>query len=226
MMKQKEFNALLGLLATSLGIPPKEIINWLHEMSQRYTPTRGTMAEYLSMVLAPVKPLLYILADNKSKTLSIGGSGTTPKNPHGYKTEWAPELTTIGQWFSLFKEYIGDELIIPRSIVSIEDGAFEFLNIKRIFFESRLVELPRSVCCGCSELTTVRLPDTLEVIKHSAFRYCERLAEINIPDSVQVIGELAFQGCNDLLGETKAKILEIGGPAAFGLEDFNHATVI
>lgn len=213
-MDNKTFNALLGLLAAAIGMKPEDIIGWFQEMSRHYTSDHSAMAEYLSMVLAPCRPQLFILADKRRKTWVFGGSGTPPKD-HNYKVEFAPEFTTIGNWFHPFRRFFGDELVIPQSVISIEESAFEFTDFKRISFETRVIELPSSICCGCKQLTEVHLPETIERIGRSAFRFCENLTDINIPDSVHTIGELAFESCNALPEETKAKILEIGGPEAF-----------
>ena len=51
---------------------------------------------------------------------------------------------------------------------------------------------------GCTNLTTVYLPDTLASIGDGAFSGCTSLRGITIPESVNVIGEKAFYGCTDL----------------------------
>ena len=213
-MKSKTFNVALGLLATSLGIEPEVIIDWFQEMSRHFTSVHGSVAEYASMALAPFMPQIYFLADNRRKTIVVGGHGADPKTKN-FKVEFAPELTTIGKWFQAFREYVGEELVVPQSVIAIEDGAFEFMDFKQLIIGARILELPLCICCGCDELTSVRLPETIVTIGHSAFRFCGKLSNINIPDSVHTIGKLAFQGCNCLPDETRAKILQIGGPEAF-----------
>ena len=51
---------------------------------------------------------------------------------------------------------------------------------------------------GCTDLTTVILPNTLATIGDSAFSGCTSLRGISIPKSVNVIGEDAFYGCTSL----------------------------
>lgn len=51
---------------------------------------------------------------------------------------------------------------------------------------------------GCTELTTVILPDTIATIGDGAFSGCTGLRGIYIPKSVNVIGEKAFYGCTSL----------------------------
>lgn len=58
--------------------------------------------------------------------------------------------------------------------------------------------LGESCFAGCTELTTVHLPDTLASIGDGAFSGCISLRGILIPESVNVIGEKAFYGCSAL----------------------------
>lgn len=84
-MNTELFNAFLGLLATILGMKPEAVIAWFCENSKRYSSDSNTIANYLSTVLAPLKPQLFILADNKRKIFTIGGSGNAPQKPNTYK---------------------------------------------------------------------------------------------------------------------------------------------
>ena len=51
---------------------------------------------------------------------------------------------------------------------------------------------------GCTGLTAVYLPETLEAVGENAFRNCTALRGIEIPESVVFIGKNAFEGCNAL----------------------------
>ena len=102
----------------------------------------------------------------------------------------APVSHPKSLWFSLkdgtlsFNEdmYIGgSELTVPSEIAGqpvlyLADGCF----------------------AGCDSLTTVILPDTLQVIEDGAFEDCTALRGIYIPDSVTYIGAEAFSGCTNL----------------------------
>ena len=48
---------------------------------------------------------------------------------------------------------------------------------------------------GCTELTTIILPDTLTTIESEAFEGCSKLRGLYIPQGVKSIGENAFGGC-------------------------------
>ena len=75
------------------------------------------------------------------------------------------------------RHYNGEarEIEVPESVIAIADRAFEGLQI-----------------------TSVKLPGTLERIGDRAFRNCMALREMEIPESVKEIGESAFEGCRRL----------------------------
>ena len=51
---------------------------------------------------------------------------------------------------------------------------------------------------GCTALTQVLLPGTLQAIQENAFKGCTSLEEITIPSNVATVGEGAFEGCTSL----------------------------
>jgi len=61
-----------------------------------------------------------------------------------------------------------------------------------------VLALSEDCFAGCTDLTTVYLPDTLATIGDGAFSGCTSLRGIFIPASVNVIGEEAFYGCTAL----------------------------
>lgn len=68
---------------------------------------------------------------------------------------------------------------------------------------SRCLELEcidASTFHGCSALASVRLPSSLVVVKHSAFRMCWKLTDVNLSSctALERIGKLAFADCGAL----------------------------
>ena len=55
---------------------------------------------------------------------------------------------------------------------------------------------------GCSDLTSVTIPNTVTSIGASAFQGCSGLTSITIPNSVSQIGNYAFYGCSGLSSVT------------------------
>ena len=51
---------------------------------------------------------------------------------------------------------------------------------------------------GCSNLTSIEIPNSVTSIGEGAFYYCSNLTSIEIPNSVTSIGEYAFYYCSNL----------------------------
>ena len=95
------------------------------------------------------------------------------------------------------------ELRIPKSVTSIEDGAFY----------------------GCSRLTgDLTLPNSIKTIGRMAFRYCTGFnGTLTLPNSLTTIGENAFDGCSKLTGNLTLpnSITSIGAVAFMNCSGFN-----
>ncbi len=63
------------------------------------------------------------------------------------------------------------------------------------------VAVKRIASCAfmaCSELSSVMLPSTIEVIEMNAFASCEALAKIDLPANLKIIDDYAFSSCKAL----------------------------
>ena len=87
--------------------------------------------------------------------------------------------------------YINDvevkDLVIPNSVTSIGDYAFE----------------------GCSGITSVTIPNSVTSIGDWAFKNCSDITSVTIPNSVISIGDYAFEGCYSLTSVTISKYCSI-----------------
>ena len=61
---------------------------------------------------------------------------------------------------------------------------------------SQIINLEVGMFYGCSGLTSVQLPSTIEKIGESCFYYCTSLESITLPSSVTEIGNMAFKYCS------------------------------
>ena len=75
------------------------------------------------------------------------------------------------------------EFIIPNSVTSIGERAFEY----------------------CVSLTSVTIPNSVIKIEYRAFSHCKSLTSVTIPNSVTRIGYCAFYWCDSLESATIPK---------------------
>ncbi len=72
---------------------------------------------------------------------------------------------------------------------------------------------------GCSDLTSITIPNSVTIIYSDAFAYCESLTSITIPNSVTKIGPEAFWACDRLTSITiPSSVTEIGVSAFYGCD--------
>ena len=144
----------------------------------------------------------------------------------------------------------GENFIIPDSVTSIGDGAFEncwslqsvtipdsvtsigdnaFLNCSSL----QSVTIPDSVTSigdeafwGCSSLQSATIPDSVTSICRSAFSECSSLQSVTIPDSVNSIGDWAFSECSSLQSVTiPDSVTSIGDRAFEACESLHSITI-
>ncbi len=85
-----------------------------------------------------------------------------------------------------------EEINIPDSVTEISEYAFSRTNIKEFIWPENMTTLNNGIF-AYSDLSYIKLPNTLETIGSNAFGGCENLAEIEIPESVTSING-AFSG--------------------------------
>lgn len=88
-------------------------------------------------------------------------------------------------------------VILPNSLVSIENSAFEKSGISRISIPNSVTSIGNSAFFFTYSLEYVYLPNNLKTISYSLFR-CSALEYISIPSSVTEIKGLAFSKCENL----------------------------
>lgn len=109
--------------------------------------------------------------------------------------EFDAPITKIPNSVFMYSTLVG-ELRIPKSVTSIESGAFY----------------------RCSGLTgDLTLPNSIKTIGMQAFSYCTGFnGTLTLPNSLTTIGENAFDGCSKLTGNlTLPNSITSIGPAAF-----------
>ena len=91
------------------------------------------------------------------------------------------------------------EVIIPDGVTEIDRQAFMFTDITSVKLPEGLEIIGDEAFLGCSALSDVRFPDTLAVIGKNAFERCENLTEISLKsDGKLQIMDYAFEGCSGI----------------------------
>ena len=107
-----------------------------------------------------------------------------PKNAFAHKSDLSylslPEkIVKIQEDAFTHCSLLSGPLIIPNSVIEIEDGAFY----------------------GCSNLTSLQLPYGLKILGANAFSFCSTLSgDLLLPESVINIGSACFVGCGGFSG--------------------------
>ena len=86
----------------------------------------------------------------------------------------------------------------------ISDDAFNKVKTKVItaVIEDGITTIGSKAFSGCSNMTSVSLPNTLKTISYYAFNNCSSLTSVEFPDSLTTIGSQAFKNCIGLTDVT------------------------
>ena len=96
---------------------------------------------------------------------------------------------------------------IPDSVQSIDSAAFENcpklttagpLNGDYNYKMGWTKKIPDNIFADCSRLTSVTIPQGIEILGGRSFKNCTGLTEITIPEGVKSIGAQTFYGCTNL----------------------------
>lgn len=111
----------------------------------------------------------------------------------------ADSVVSIGEQ-AFFKCSSLTNITVPQSVTYIDANAFESCtNLSSITLSTNNITSIRPYTfSGCSELSSIVIPDGVTSIQLGAFSNCTKLTSITIPGSVTSIGSNVFDGCTRL----------------------------
>ena len=135
----------------------------------------------------------------------------------------ADSVVSIGEQV-FFKCASLTNITVPQSVTYIDANAFESCtNLSSITLSTNNITSIRPYTfSGCSELSSIVIPDGVTSIQLGAFSNCTKLTSISIPGSVISIGPYAFRDCTNLTSITiPSSVTSIGSNVFTGCTSLN-----
>lgn len=88
----------------------------------------------------------------------------------------------------------GENLKIPKNIVTITANAFKESGLKKLYIPNQVTTIGTSAFEACKNLEDVHISNNITIINQNTFKNCEKLEKIEIPVKVAKIGTNAFYG--------------------------------
>lgn len=103
-------------------------------------------------------------------------------------------------------KYTGSEsnLVIPSQINGVDikkigkNAFYQYSNLTQIKIPDSVISIEHGAFENCNNLTQIEIPNSVTYLGDYAFKSCEGLTEIEIPSSVTFIEYRTFSGCRNL----------------------------
>ncbi len=122
---------------------------------------------------------------------------------------------TIKDW--AFANTMLTSIVLPETVVSIGESAFDTSSIQTITFSSntKSLVLGKNVFKDCANLTELDIPDCVTVIPEGLCYDCTSLVNVTLPDNSMSIGDSAFYNCTSLASVSIPATCTSVGASAF-----------
>lgn len=89
-----------------------------------------------------------------------------------------------------------DTLVLPDSVSTIEENAFEWcVALRNITIPNSVTSIGEGAFFGCVGLKEITVPGSVSTISKRMFRECESLEKVTLEEGVTTIDDGAFNGC-------------------------------
>lgn len=100
----------------------------------------------------------------------------------------------------VLKEYHGasTDVVVPDGVISIGRGVFRNMLVSSVTLPEGLQVIEREAFMGCKSLERITIPKSVREINDSCFSYCGSLSKIVLGDGVTSMGRYCFHNCTSL----------------------------
>ena len=172
---------------------------------------KGSIFGFLETFYRIHKTLITSITSMTTKLLS--------KNLHQWLLLLVCFVATLPSWAETVDgvTYYIDKTTQTATVTGLADKNITSVEIKSNVAGCEVTTIGRLAFYGCSSLITVKIPNTVKVIREYAFTKCNSLESVSIPNSVTIIRMHTFERCTSLKSIVIPESVEQIGEYAFYL---------
>lgn len=149
--------------------------------------------------------------------LSLTNFSVSNENPYLASSNGSI-LTKNGTTFLMFPSGKTGTFTIPNTVTNVSTNAFITSKINTLIIPSSVMSINEGAFAWCVDLSSIQINHGLQSLGDNAFYNCGSLTSVKLPTSVTNIGNWAFTGCSNLVSVSFPLSL-VGNYQAYNLSD-------